>query len=155
MTKGKPWTVEEETQLKALVEAKTPLGTIAEKLGKKPGAILIKCKRLGLINYENIARTSLPLPKELPSIEETLKKLAGALEAASTPGIDRIEIQRLQVIATLAKIYKEILADYINYREIETKLNAMEEKYDRLLQETTTSVSPKPDPAQMAQNPTQ
>jgi hypothetical protein len=155
MTKGKPWTIEEETQLKALVEAKTPIGIITEKLGRKPGAILVKCKRLGLTYSRNTAGASIPLPKELPSIEETLKKLAGALEAASTPGIDRIEIQRLQVIATIAKTYKELLADYINYREIETKLNAMEEKYARLLQQKTENVSPKPDPAQMAQNPTQ
>lgn len=155
MTKGKPWAVEEETELKALVEAKTPLGIITEKLGRKPGAILIKCKRLGLTDYKNAANTSMPLPKELPSIEETLKKLAGALEAASTPGIDRIEIQRLQVIATIAKTYKELLADYINYREIETKLNAMEEKYAQLLQQKTENVPPKPDPAQMAQNPNQ
>jgi hypothetical protein len=155
MTKGKPWTVEEETELKTLVEAKTPIGIITEKLGKKPGAILIKCKRLGLPNYRSTANTSIPLPRELPSIEETLKKLAGALEAASTPGLDRIEIQRLQVIATIAKTYKELLADYINYREIETKLNAMEEKYAQLLQQKTENVAPKPDPAQMAQSPTQ
>ncbi len=39
MTKGKPWTIEEETQLKALVEAKTPLGIVTEKFKRKPGAI--------------------------------------------------------------------------------------------------------------------
>ncbi len=147
MAKGKRWTVEEETQLKALVEAKTPLGIITEKLERKPGAILVKCKRLGLTNYRNTANTPLPLPKELPSIEETLNKLAAALEAASRLGIDRIEIQRLQVIATIAKIYKEILADYINYREIENKLNAMEEKCAQLLQQETENAAPKPDPA--------
>lgn len=147
MTKGKPWTVQEETQLKTLIEAKTPIDVMAEKLGKKPGALLIKCKRLGLTNYRNTTNTSIPLPKELPSVEETLKKLAGALEAASTPGLDRIEIQRLQLVATIAKTYKEILADYINYREIETKLNAMEEKYAQLLQEKAKDPAPKPDPA--------
>jgi len=36
MTKGKPWTIEEETELKALIEAKTPIAIIAEKLKKKP-----------------------------------------------------------------------------------------------------------------------
>ena len=154
MTKGKPWTIEEETQLKALVEAKAPIDVIAEKLGRKPAAILIKCKRLGLTNYKNTANSSIPLPKELPSVEDTLKILAAALEAASRSGINRLEIQRLQVIATIAKTYKELLADYINYREIETKLNAMEEKYAQLLQKTE-NIPPKPDPAQMAQNPTQ
>ena len=155
MTKGKPWTIEEETQLKALVDAKAPLGVIAEKLGRKPYAIQMKCKRLGLTNYRNTINASAPVPKELPSVEETLQKLAVALEAASTPGISKTEIQRLQLIATLAKTYKEILADYINYREIETKLNVMEEKYAQLLREKTPSVPPKPDSAQMAQTPTQ
>jgi hypothetical protein len=155
MTKGKPWTVEEETQLKALVEAKTPLGIITEKLRRKPGAILIKCKRLGLTDYRRATNTSISLPKELPSIEETVEKLAAALEAASTPGLDRMELKRLQVLATIAKTYKELLADYIKYREIEIRLDVMEENYARLLQEKSEDISPKPDPAQMAQSPTQ
>jgi hypothetical protein len=137
MTKGKPWTVQEETELKALVEAKAPLDVMAEKLGRKPGALLIKCKRLGLTDYRKVTSTSVPLPKELPSVEETLKKLAGALEAASTPGLTRIEIQRLQLVASIAKTYKEILADYVNYREIEDRLYAMEEKYAQLLRDKT------------------
>ncbi|MCW4002427.1 MAG: hypothetical protein NWE95_00735 [Candidatus Bathyarchaeota archaeon] len=137
-----------------MVDAKTPIAIVAEKLGRKPNAILVKCKRLGLTNYKTALNAAVTLPKELPSIEETLKKLAAALEAASTPGINKNEIQRLQVIATLAKTYKELLADYINYREIETKLNAMEEKYAQLLQKAE-SLPPKPDPAQMAQTPTQ
>jgi len=32
MTKGKPWTIEEETQLKALVEAKTRLASLLKSL---------------------------------------------------------------------------------------------------------------------------
>lgn len=150
VTKGKPWTINEETELKALVEAKTPIGIVSEKLGRKPAAILVKCKRLGLTNYRSITNTSVSLPKELPSIEETLKKLAVALESAATPGISKTEIQRLQLLTTIAKTYKELLADYINYREIETKLNAMEEKYAQLLQQKTENIPPKPDPAKMA-----
>ncbi len=155
MTKGKPWSVEEETELKRLVEARTPVGVMAEKLGRKPDALLIKCKRLGLADYRNTINTSIPLPKELPSVEETLKKLAGALEVASAPGLNKIEIQRLQVVATIAKTYKEILVDYINYREIEAKLNAMEEKYAQLLQENAENPTTESNPAQVAQTPTQ
>ena len=36
MTKGKPWTIEEEATLKALVEANTPLEVMAAKLNKRP-----------------------------------------------------------------------------------------------------------------------
>ena len=74
----------------------------------------------------------MPLPDELPSVEETLKELAGALKAAKEPGLNKVEVQRLQAIATLARTYKEILADYINYREVEDKLNDMQAKYTEL-----------------------
>jgi len=42
--------------------------------------------------------TILEIPEELPSIEETLKMLAAALEALKTPGLDKIEILRLRDI---------------------------------------------------------
>jgi hypothetical protein len=38
-------------------------------------------------------------------------------------------------MATLARTYKELLSDYINYREIEAKLVDLEAKYARLLRE--------------------
>jgi len=36
MTKGKPWTIDQETELRKLVEANTPIDLIATKLGKNP-----------------------------------------------------------------------------------------------------------------------
>ncbi len=56
--------------------------------------------------------------------------LAGALRAACKPGLDRVDVQRLQVVATLAKTYKEILADYVHYREVESELADLREKYN-------------------------
>ena len=153
MTKGLPWTVEEEALLKALVDAKTPIAVIAAKLGRQSGAILVKCQRLGLSTASQVTAAAIPLPAELPSVEETLKKLAGALEAACAPALSKVEVQRLQVVATLAKTYKEILADYINYREIEAKLNDMEAKYAALLQEKATNDAPQPDSNQVAKSP--
>jgi Tfp pilus assembly protein PilO len=76
--------------------------------------------------------------------------LAGALKAAVKPGLDRVEVQRLQAIATISKTYKELLTDYINYREIETKLKEMEERNAQLLKERSPSPTPQPNPAQMA-----
>ena len=154
MTKGLPWTVEEEASLKALVKAKTPIDVIAVKLGRQTTAILVKCQRLGLsTNSETTTAAAIALPAELPSVEETLKKLAGALEAASAPGLSKVEVQRLQVVATLAKTYKEILADYINYREIEAKLIDMEAKYAALLHQKAANDAPQPDSTQMAKTP--
>jgi len=154
MTKGKPWTVDEEAALKELVEANTPIDVIGVKLNKKPDAIYVKCIRLGLTQKNYTKPPDVPLPKELPSVEEVLKKLAKAIDTACEPGLNKTEIQRLQVLATLAKTYKEGLADYINYREIEEKLNDMEAKYDSLLKETGKNDAAKPVPAQMAETPT-
>ena len=65
-------------------------------------------------------------------------------------------MQRLQLIATLAKTYKEILADYLNYREIEEKLIDMEAKYATLLQgKTSQNDAPQPVPATVAKTQAQ
>ena len=48
---------------------------------------------------------SLVLPEELPSVEEALRMLAVALKAACRPGLDKVKVQRLQVVATLARTY--------------------------------------------------
>ena len=46
--KGKPWSSEEEQQLRDLINAKTSVDVIAVKLGRQPDAIVMKCKRLKL-----------------------------------------------------------------------------------------------------------
>ena len=148
MTKGKHWTIQEEAELKTLVEANTHVETIAALLGKKPGAIFIKCQRLGLkLQSKGYVNNSVPIPRELPSVEDALKMLAGALKTAVKPGLDKVEVQRLQAVATIAKTYKELLADYINYREIEAKLKEMEELNARLLKEKSQDSSPQPNSA--------
>jgi len=79
MTKGRRWTVQEETELKALVEANAKVEDIAAKFGKKPGAIFIKCQRLGLkLQSKGYVNTSVSIPRELPSVEEALRILEGA-----------------------------------------------------------------------------
>jgi len=76
--------------------------------------------------------------------------LAGALKTAVKPGLDKIEVQRLQAVSTIAKTYKEILADYINYREIENKLKEMEELNAKLLKDKAQNSSTQPDSNAMA-----
>ena len=133
--KGKPWTKEQEAKLKQLVKQGETLKAIAAKLGKTEEAIRAKARRLGLeVVKQKTGKclTTLELPKELPSVEEALKILAGALNATAQPGLDKVEVQRLRIVATLAKTYKELLADYIDYRAIEAKLVELEAKYARL-----------------------
>jgi hypothetical protein len=145
--KGKPWEPKQVNLLMELVKAKTPLKAIADQLGVSQDAIMQKCNRLGLevVGAKGpTTTTSIKIPEELFSVEDALGMLAGALEAACKPGLDKVEVQRLQVVATLARTYKEILADYINYRGIESKLIELEAKYDKL-EKKSKGVSPASD----------
>ncbi len=146
LTKGKQWTNEQVTELKDLVEANESLDDIASKLGKSTGAIYIKCQRLGLaLESRDQLDPSIPLPRELPRFEQSLKMLAGGLKTAAKPGLSKSEIQRLQALANIARTYKEILEDYIDYRAIELKLREMQEQNERLLGEKTKDDATKPD----------
>jgi len=154
---GKIWTAQEEAELKALIEANLNVIDIAAKLKKTPKAVIIKCERLGLrLQTEDYVNTSIPIPRELPSVEEALKMLAGALKASVKPGLNRLEVQRLEAVANISKMYKELLADYVHYRDIERKLKEMEEQNAQLkqalkeIQERTSSSTPQPVPSEVA-----
>ena len=144
--KGKPWTAEQEAELKQLIEQGAALETIASKLGKSKGAVRKKAERLGL---EVVVRkpakltttSEIELPAELPSVEEALKILAGALEAAKQPHLTRTEIQRLNAIVNLVRTYKALLADYVGYRKIEAKLLELEARYARLTEKAEGAAS--------------
>lgn len=147
---GKKWTSEQQAQLQKLLEENMGIEEIAAQLQKTPGAVIVKCQRLGLpLKADGFVQSQVLLPRELPSVEEALRMLAGALKAAVKPGLNRVEVQRLQAIATISKTYKELLTDYINYKEIETKLKEMEEQNAQLQKQSQNPPTP-PTPAPMA-----
>lgn len=151
MPKGKHWSPQEEIELKTLIEVNTHVEEISAKIGKTPGAIIIKCQRLGLrLQSKGYLESSVSIPRELPSVEESLLMLAGALKSAVKPGLDKVEVQRLQAVANIAKTYNEILSKYINYREIETKLKEVEELNAQLLKERSSNITPQRDLAPVA-----
>jgi len=151
MTKRKHWTNEEEAKLRALVDSNTQLEEIAKTLNKTPKAIITKSQRLGLmLTTQAYLNTSIALPRELPSAEEALKILAGALRMAKKPGLSKLEIQRLQAVASISKTYKEWLADYVNYREIERKLIEAEKRNERILEQETSNNETKPNSGTIA-----
>jgi hypothetical protein len=132
---GKVWTVQQEAELRALVAAGDGVDVIAVKLAKTPKAVITKCQRMGLqLESEGYANTSVPIPKELPSVEETAKILAGALKASVKPGLSRVEVQRLQTVANISRTYKELIVDFVHYREVEAKLNMVVEQNAKLQQ---------------------
>lgn len=137
--KGRPWNREEEKELMRLVEAGRDSGFIAGKMGKTLDSVVHKMRRLGL--KEGAGSTVAPspsttseivLPKELPTVEDTLRKLAGALDMVSKEGLSKIEVQRLQVVANVASKYEEILARYQNFCRLEIELVTQRKEIDEL-----------------------
>jgi acyl-[acyl carrier protein]--UDP-N-acetylglucosamine O-acyltransferase len=82
--------------------------------------------------------------------------LAGALRASVRPGLNRLEVQRLQVVANISKAYKELIVDYAHYRDVELKLKEMQEQNAQLQQmlkeikERSSNLSPQPVSSQVA-----
>jgi hypothetical protein len=143
MTKGKPWSSELEGELKVLVAAKTSNAVIAKKLGKPEEAVRIKIRRLGLevVDRRKKFRCStttaeLVLPEELFSVEEILKEIHAAVMGLKASGLEKTEVIRLRGIIAGCKIYKEMLADYMDYRGLEAELMEWKAKYE-VLSKTT------------------
>jgi hypothetical protein len=132
MPKGKPWTVEEEKQLREMVQQKKSLVVMAEAFGKSPESIKKKMLRLGLkVVVRQIQQTT--TSNELLSVEEALERLNNALVSLETPGLDQAETLRLRSIIQGRKIYIEKFAEYLNYRELEQRLIELEGKYASLV----------------------
>ncbi len=147
--KGKPWDSADEKKLKEWYLSGTKdFGVLSFSFDGKysPNAVYQKLLDLGLISKEEEARknrssssTALKVPAELPSIEETLKKLAAALNALDQPGLDKTEVLRLRGIISGCKDYKELFADYVNYRGLEAELLDLRDKYGTLVKKSAGS----------------
>ncbi len=127
--RGKPWSVEDEKKLKDWVTSGVSVDALVFSFDGQytKDAIYKKIEQLGLevVDEEKknvLSTTSLELPKELPSIEETRMKLTAALAVLEKPGLEKSDILRLRGIISGCKVYKELLADYLNYRGLETEM---------------------------------
>ncbi len=130
------WTRDEECELVRLfLDERIGLDALAVKFKRRRKAVENKLRRLGL----NLAATKLEvsgdlkIPKDLPSLEEVLKILAGAILKAAQPGLGKTELQRLDTIANLYKAYAAGLEQYVGYRKIEAEIVEMKQKYAELV----------------------
>jgi hypothetical protein len=125
--------LKKKKQLREMVCAGSTIKAVAEKLGKTQNAIRQKMIKLELKEEKKscskVFSSTLRLPDALPSVEEQLKVLAGALAALEAEGLDPAETLRLRTIIQGVKIYKELLADYVDYRGLERELEEWKEKY--------------------------
>ena len=65
-------------------------------------------------------------------METKLKTLAAALKALETPGLDKSDVLCLRGIIAGAKVYKELLSDYMGYCGLEAELISWSDKYAEL-----------------------
>ena len=147
--KGKPWEADDEKTLRKLFEEGTvDFGIMASQFKEKysPEGIRQKLIKLGLLKEQQhrpkklrCCSCKLELPAELPTVEETLKILAAVLRRGSEAGLEKAEIQRLQVVANIARTYKDMFADYLDYRGLEERLVDLEAKYSELTKKTATN----------------
>lgn len=139
MPKGIPWTKEEVDLLLALRTRGAKVAEIAAKMRKSEQAVIKKLDRLGLkvVHHRKSHETTTSdfiIPKDLPTIEEALKKLAASMNSLQKPGLSRAEIMRLKTLVHTINLYKEFFADYVNYRKIEEEMLRIQEKYDEVIE---------------------
>ena len=137
LVKGKPWTVEEERLLREMVQQKKSLAVMASTLGKSVESVRTKIRRLGLRvvvarQIQGATTSSSGGSGELPTIEEALRSLNEALVGLKTAGLEQSETLRLRSIIQGIKTYKELLADYLDFRGLESRLFELEAKYAEL-----------------------
>jgi len=129
---------------------------LAAAVNRKPTAVRKQLQRLGLFvvahkkNFsetttskeskeqsetEEETRIRLEALDRLPSVEEVLVMVAAAVDRLAEPGLSKVEISRLKAVVRAGETYQRLLADFINYRQIEEKLIDMEAKYRGWLEE--------------------
>jgi hypothetical protein len=73
-----------------------------DSIKQKMFDLKLKEKRVG--GGTTVFSSSLELPKDLPSVEDSLRTLSAALKALETPGLDQSEVLRLRGIISGVKI---------------------------------------------------
>ncbi len=109
-----------------LEEGKT-VRVIAKVLDKTRDCVRMKIARLGLdvVVHPTLPRTTttnLNLTGELPSIEMQLKKMAAAIDALETPGLDQAEVFRLSTIINSLKSYREMFERLVDLKGFEAEV---------------------------------
>lgn len=165
MTKGKPWTREEEKQLRDLRDQGCKVSEIAVAMGKSEEAIMKKLQRIGLkvvqqrdSNWSttSTAKSEIIVPKKLYSVEEALGMLAGAMKALQTSGLSKTEVMRLRSLIQAASVYQVKFAEYLDYRGLEKRLIELTKKYEALAKREPSQHKPvedKQEPTGLKQEP--
>lgn len=129
------WTREEEARLLELWrKGIRDFEVLGKEMGRTPRAVEMKLKRLGVVVMNGRQRTTTTAieSRDLLTHEETLKILTGALEALREPGLGRLELQRLRILADIAQRYDSVLERFERWVEIERRLLEMDKEIKEL-----------------------
>ena len=74
------------------------------------------------IETVNEVAPELKTTRPLPSVEEKLRVMDGALVALERPGLRAAEVSRLRSIIMGVKVYQQLFADFVNYRALEAEV---------------------------------
>jgi len=131
---GKPWTLEEEDKCREMLKRGEPLEKICQSLGRNQDAIMVKAKRCGwkLPAGSTHTTTMLEIPTDVMEPERALKILQAALETAAKAGLDKVEVQRLTAVASLARTFNELYKDWERLEEVEKKIVEINQKLEAL-----------------------
>jgi len=126
------WTRAEEAELLGLwKKGVTDFELLGKELGRKPRAIEMKLKRLGVVVLKQKIRhttTTAIRDKDLLTHKQALRILAGAIEALRKPGQDKLELQRLRILIDGLQTYDSVLEKFERWVEIEARLLEMDKK---------------------------
>jgi hypothetical protein len=97
---------------------------------------------VGLDGGKAELQSSVPVlasPGELPTVEEVLLKLAGALANLEKSGLSRSETARCKALIGAAEKYEKLYVDYARYKSLEGRLVELEGKYFELVKKQQTA----------------
>jgi cell division protein ZapA (FtsZ GTPase activity inhibitor) len=150
LTKGRPWSIEEEKKLRELTGKNLSINEIADAMDKTVESVKSKMTKLGLRAKERVldakqSLVTLEVQDDLPSMEEKLKKQDAAQRALEDPNISARDVKRLIAITNSIKDYFKMFETYAKYREIEKKVvelteelakyRGLEKKFEELTKE--------------------
>jgi hypothetical protein len=126
------WTRADEAKLLGLwKKGVTDLALLGKELGRRPRAIEMKLKRLGVVVLKPQIRhttTTAITDEDLLTHQQALRILAGAIDALRKPGQDRLELQRLRILIAGLQTYDSVLEKFERWVEIEARLLEMDKK---------------------------
>ena len=130
------WTRAEEAKLVGLwKKGVTDFKVLSKELGRKPRAIEMKLKRLGVVVVKQKIQhttTTAITDKDLLTHKQALRILAGAIETLRKPGQDKLELQRLRILIDGLQTYDSVLEKFERWVEIEARLLEVDKKISEL-----------------------